>query len=87
MPAGDAGIGLDALLVGSPNESPDVWLQTRPSNDRIDVTWPPGTVAVFDGDAFRVRLRDGNMFHRSGDRITGGCGEGRSGVVALIPGM
>jgi hypothetical protein len=77
-------VGLDAILHGDAEEDPAVWLEDRLTGERIDLTWPPGTTAVFSPDV-EVVLRDGSVFHREGDRIDGACGEG-GGELSLIPG-
>lgn len=60
------------------------WLVDRESGSRILALWPRGTTAVFD-PSLTVVLRDGTIFHREGDVITGACRIGEDGV-GLIPG-
>jgi hypothetical protein len=67
-----AGVGLDAVLHGSPADPRVTWAVDRSSGRRIELIWPPGyragfdpTVAVFD-DHGRVVARDG-------DSVDGGC--------------
>jgi hypothetical protein len=78
------GIGLDATLHGSTDADPAAWLVDRESGTRIEALWPRGTTAVFD-PSLVVMLRDGTVFHREGDVITGACRVGEDGV-GIVPG-
>lgn len=79
------GVGLDATLHGEPDADPAAWLIGNTTGERLEVTWPRGTVAVFDPQ-LRVVLADGTVFHREGDHIDGACGS--DGVhFSLMPDM
>jgi hypothetical protein len=78
------GIGIDAILHGSADADPAVWLIDRETGTRIEALWPHGAKALFDPD-LTVVLRDGTVFHREGDLLTGACRVGEDGV-GIVPG-
>lgn len=68
------GIGLDAMLTGSPSDPRIAWL-TGSGGRRIDITWPPGYTARFTP---RLEVLDGtgDVVFRDGSQVTGGCTTG-----------
>jgi len=74
-----AGVGLNALVRGSPTDPRIVWLQNLieapgPEPDRLEVIWPVGYRARFTP---QVEVLDGwgDVVLRDGDPVTGSCGQ------------
>ena len=70
-----AGVGLDAILHGDPADPAITWLEDRVSGARSEVTWPVGFRARFEPKLVIVDLT-GQVVHREGDAIDGGCVDG-----------
>jgi len=77
-PLACAGVGLDAVLVGSGNDPRKVWLEAGQPRGRIELVWPVGfTVRFGQGAAFDVLNAAGKIAIAGGSHITGACvGEG-----------
>jgi hypothetical protein len=79
------GVGLDALLVGDPQDERIAWLETSDGRT-IRLVWPPGYVARFNSH-LTVLDAAGQIVFREGDRVSGGCVKGPPedpGPVVLI---
>ncbi|MHB8961377.1 MAG: hypothetical protein ACYDAN_17345 [Candidatus Limnocylindrales bacterium] len=73
-PVACAGVGLDAVLVGSANDPRRVWLQDQRSGARIDLVWPGGfTVRFGPGSSFDVLNASGKVAITSGSHVNGAC--------------
>ncbi len=66
-----AGVGLDAVLHGAPNDPRVAWLINN-LGTRIDVIWPVGYRARF-APTLEVLDPAGDVVLREGDPVTGGC--------------
>jgi hypothetical protein len=68
------GVGLDAVLNGSPTDPSVAWAVDRPTGSRFELVWPPGYRAAF---ASQLVISDasGRVVGRQGDVITGGCND------------
>ena len=68
------GVGLDAVLHGSPTDPRVVWAVDRSTGSRFELVWPPGYRAAF---ATQLAIADatGRVVGREGDMITGGCND------------
>jgi hypothetical protein len=68
-----AGVGIDAVVAGSPDDPRLVWLagRRRPGKGTA-LSWPPGYSVKF-GNGFEVLNEAGEVVHRLGDRIDGAC--------------
>jgi hypothetical protein len=66
------GVGLDAVLHGSPADPRVAWAVDRQTGSRFELIWPPGYHATF---APQLAISDatGRVVGREGDLITGGC--------------
>jgi hypothetical protein len=74
-----AGVGLDAVLRGSPTDARVAWIEraadvpTTPDLPmRLDVTWPAGYHARFT-PKIEILDENGNVVLNDGDAITGAC--------------
>jgi hypothetical protein len=68
-----AGIGLDAVLLGSPTDPYVAWLVSQSAGaPRTDVIWPAGYRARFAPD-LEVLDEAGNVVLREGDPVGGAC--------------
>jgi hypothetical protein len=78
-----AGVGLQAVLRGNPNDPRVAWL-INPDGSRFDVVWPAGYRARF---APRLEVLDaaGNVVIRDGDPVSGGCVTDQPRVLLLEP--
>jgi len=87
-----AGVGLDAVVHGSPDDPRIAWLENRlmipagAAGQRMDVEWPTGFRARFTPN---LEILDGwgNVVLREGDAVGGACqtGEFNNGVLFLTP--
>ncbi len=77
-----AGVGLDAILHGDPADPALTWVNDRAAGGRIDAIWPGGFSARFD-PALQVLDAAGQIVHREGDVIDGGCVTGVEGEILL----
>jgi hypothetical protein len=68
-----AGVGLDAVLRGSPTDARVAWLENTGTNARMDVTWPAGYHARFT-PSIEILDEHGSFVLRDGDRVEGACG-------------
>jgi hypothetical protein len=68
-----AGVGLDAVLRGSPTDARVAWLENTGTNARIDVTWPAGYHARFTPN-IEILDENGSVVLRDGDHVEGACG-------------
>jgi hypothetical protein len=79
-----AGVGLDAVLRGSPTDARVAWLDsTLGGPARLDVTWPAGYHARFT-PKIEILDENGSVVLRDGDAVTGACGPG-AGLLSLEP--
>ncbi len=73
-PLACAGVGLDAVLVGSASDPRYVWLSDALTGRRIELVWPSGFTARFDqGTAFDVRNAAGRVAIVGGSHVNGAC--------------
>jgi hypothetical protein len=90
---GCAGVGLDTVVRGSPNDPRVVWLENRletppglPSVPRLEAIWPAGYRARFTP---KLEVLDGwgNVMLRDGDAVHGACSvrEGDPTEYFLVP--
>jgi hypothetical protein len=68
-----AGVGLDAVLRGSPTDAMVAWLENTGTNARRDVTWPAGYHARFTPN-IEILDQNGSVVLRDGDHVDGACG-------------
>jgi hypothetical protein len=68
------GVGLDAVLHGSPSDARVAWAVDNVSGQRIELVWPQGYQARFDPDLTIFRA-GGSIVAREGDLVTGGCND------------
>jgi hypothetical protein len=69
-----AGVGLDAVLRGSPSDPRVAWLENRTgAATRRDVTWPAGYHARFSPN-IEILDENGNVVLRDGEAVEGACG-------------
>ena len=68
-----AGVGLDAVLRGSPTDARVAWLENTGTNARRDVTWPAGYHARFTPN-IEILNENGSVVLREGDHVEGACG-------------
>jgi hypothetical protein len=70
-----AGVGLDAVLRGSPSDPQVAWLESSMGGtlSRRDVTWPAGYHARFN-PKIEILDENGNVVLRDGDAVEGACG-------------
>lgn len=69
-----AGVGLDAVLRGSPSDPRVARLENRRGGtNRRDVTWPAGYQARFS-PKIEILDEQGNVVLREGDAVEGACG-------------
>ena len=79
-----AGVGLDAVLRGSPTDARVAWLDsTLGGPARLDVTWPAGYHARFT-PKIEILDENGAVVLRDGDAVTGACGP-EAGLLYLEP--
>ena len=79
------GVGLDAVLHGSPTDPRVAWLESRlGAVRREEVTWPAGYRARFD-PKLEILDQNGSVVLREGDAVTGTCGKGKNGVYLEPP--
>jgi hypothetical protein len=83
---GCAGVGLDAVLHGSPTDSRVTWLENKlGGQSRMDVLWPAGYRARFN-PSLEILNESGNVVAREGDAVAGACGnDPDTGTVYLEP--
>lgn len=79
-----AGIGLDAVLRGSPADERITWLENRSSGDRIEAVWPPGYSARFSPE-LEVFDATGRLVYTEGASITGACTTDQDNTVLMQP--
>jgi hypothetical protein len=81
-----AGVGLDAVLRGSPNDPRVAWLENKlGGQSRTEVTWPAGYRARFSPN-IEILDENGNVVLREGDAVTGACGNNPdTGMIYLEP--
>jgi len=73
-PLACAGVGLDAVLVGSASDPRKVWLQDVQTASRTELVWPVGfTVRFGQGPAFDVLDAAGKIVSVGGSHISGAC--------------
>ena len=87
LPGGTcAGVGLDAVLRGSPEDARVAWLENHLGGAaRMDVTWPAGYHARFT-PKIEILDENGKVVLRDGDAVTGACGNNPdTGLVYLEP--
>jgi hypothetical protein len=73
-PLACAGVGLDAVLVGSASDGRKVWLEDAQTADRLELVWPVGfTVRFGQGDAFDVLNAAGKTAIVGGSHVSGAC--------------
>ena len=69
-----AGVGLDAVLRGSPNDPRVAWLENKQGGQsRMEVTWPAGYRARFSPN-IEILDENGKVVLRDGDAVGGACG-------------
>ena len=70
-----AGVGLDAVLRGSPSDPQVAWLESSMGGtlSRRDVTWPAGYHARFTPN-IEILDENGSVVLRDGDHVEGACG-------------
>ena len=66
------GVGLTAVLHGSPSDPRVAWAIDSGSEQRIELVWPPGYQARFDPELMIFDV-GGDIVAREGDLVTGGC--------------
>jgi hypothetical protein len=81
-----AGVGLDAVLHGSPTDPRVAWLDNNMGGTpRMEVSWPAGYRARFNPN-LEVLDENGNVVIREGDAVTGACGNNPdTGMLYLEP--
>ncbi|HEX7612729.1 MAG TPA: hypothetical protein VF371_08130 [Candidatus Limnocylindrales bacterium] len=81
-----AGVGLDAVLHGSPSDPRVAWLESSLGGpSRMEVTWPAGYRARFNPN-LEVLDESGNVVIREGDAVSGACGNNPdTGMLYLEP--
>jgi len=67
-----AGVGLDAVLHGSPNDPYVAWLENSVGGGRDEVLWPAGYRARFSPN-LEILNESGIVVLREGDAISGSC--------------
>jgi len=72
-----AGVGLDAVLHGSPKDPYVAWLENRVGASRDEIVWPAGYRARFSPD-LEILNESGIVVLREGDAISGSCVPGLS---------
>ena len=73
-PLACAGVGLEAVLVGSASDPRYVWLSDALTGRRLEPVWPSGFTARFDhGTAFDVRNAAGRVAIVGGSHVNGAC--------------
>ena len=73
-PLACAGVGLDAVLVGTNDDPRKVWLADARTGDRIELVWPSGfTVRFGEGTAFDVLNAAGRVAIVGGSHVDGAC--------------
>lgn len=73
-PLACAGVGLDAVLVGSASDRRKVWLEDAQTAGRIELVWPMGfTVRFGQGAAFDVLNASGKIVIVGGSHVSGAC--------------
>jgi hypothetical protein len=91
LPTACGGVGLDAVVRGSPNDPRIAWLENHlampqgvPTTPRLEATWPAGYRARFTP---KLEILDnwGNVVLREGDAVTGTCSAGDSPSYYLAP--
>lgn len=85
------GVGLDAVVRGSPNDPHVAWLESQiavpgiPPGTREDVIWPEGYRARFSPN---LEILDGwgNVVLREGEHVSGSCGGvADNGDLYMVP--
>jgi hypothetical protein len=81
-----AGVGLDAVLHGSPTDPRVAWLENNiGGQSRIEVSWPAGYRARFNPN-LEILDESGTVVLGEGDAVTGACGyDPDTGVAYLEP--
>jgi hypothetical protein len=79
-----AGVGLDAVLRGSPTDARVAWLDsTLGGPARLDVTWPAGYHARFTPN-IEILDENGTVVLRNGDTVTGACDNNPDGGLLYL---
>ncbi len=78
-----AGVGLNAILHGDPDDPQLAWLVTEVGT-RVNVAWPIGYRARFN-PTIEVLDHTGMVVLREGDRIHGGCTTDATHEIYLEP--
>ena len=85
-----AGVGLDAVLRGSPTDARVAWLERAadvptkyPGAARLDVTWPAGYHARFTPN-IEILDESGTVVLRDGDAVTGACANNPDGGLLYL---
>ncbi len=85
-PLACAGVGLDAVLVGSADDRRKVWLEDAQTSGRIELVWPVGfTVQFGQGAAFDVLNPAGKSVIVGGSHVSGACVGGGAYWLDNIP--
>jgi hypothetical protein len=80
-----AGVGLDAVLHGSPNDARVAWLENKlGGQSRLEVTWPAGYRARFN-PKLEILDENGKVVLREGDPVAGACSVGSDSVYLEPP--
>ena len=66
------GVGIDAVLHGSPTDSKMAWAEDRMSGGRLELIWPRGFTARFS-QGLEILDRDGDVVGHEGDLLIGRC--------------
>ena len=77
------GVGLDATLLGSPNDPRLTWAVDNATGARLELQWPAGYTALFDPSA-TVLDELGKVIGRAGDAVIGGCRTGPAANLFLV---
>jgi hypothetical protein len=78
-----AGVGTEAILVGSPTDARLAWIVDF-RGGRHEIVWPRGFTARFDPD-LEVLDASGKVVYRAGDKIDGGCVTGSEDTLLILP--
>jgi hypothetical protein len=81
-----AGVGLEAVLRGSPSDPRVAWLENNiGGQSRIEVSWPAGYRARFNPN-LEILDENGKVVLRDGDAVGGACGfDPDTGTAYLEP--
>jgi hypothetical protein len=79
-----AGVGVEAILRGAPDDPDVAWLAPMfAAGKRQPLIWPRGDIAVFDPD-LRIVDASGRTVLRDGDFVDGGCVTGADAAGPLL---